>query len=148
MSNKENQEKKITSDKLGLSWAKLSCQLGFGWNMITICCISLIYIQMLSIYGYGQLQAELLLSWFVRWVEITRIKVNLSWTELGWTSQLELGLAMVTSKNNFLFLATTYYPSTTLWGYQFYTKSIVHILKINLWKSCGYSYIDGSIKNC
>ena len=26
-------------NKLGLSWAKLSCQLGSGWTMINICCL-------------------------------------------------------------------------------------------------------------
>ena len=33
-------KKKI--DKLGLSWAKLSCQLGSGCTVINICCLILI----------------------------------------------------------------------------------------------------------
>ena len=28
-------------NKLGLSWAKLSCQLGFGCTVINICCLIL-----------------------------------------------------------------------------------------------------------
>ena len=31
-----------TKNKLGLSWAKLSCQLGFGCTVINICCLILI----------------------------------------------------------------------------------------------------------
>ena len=31
-------------NKLGLSWAKLSCQLGFGCTVIYICCHILIYL--------------------------------------------------------------------------------------------------------
>ena len=30
------------NDKLGQSWAKLSCQLGFGCTVINICCLILI----------------------------------------------------------------------------------------------------------
>ena len=33
---------KISNNKLGLSWAKLSCQLGFGCTVINICCCILI----------------------------------------------------------------------------------------------------------
>ena len=32
-------------DKLGLSWAKLSCQQGFGCTVINICCRLLIYLK-------------------------------------------------------------------------------------------------------
>ena len=32
-------------NKLGLSWAKLSCQLGFGCTVINICCLILIYMK-------------------------------------------------------------------------------------------------------
>ena len=32
-------------NKLGLSWAKLSCQLGFGCTVINICCCILIYLK-------------------------------------------------------------------------------------------------------
>ena len=35
-------QKKIDKNKLGLSWAKLSCQLGFGCTVINICCLILI----------------------------------------------------------------------------------------------------------
>ena len=30
-------------NKLGLSWAKLSCQLGFGCTVINICCLIFIH---------------------------------------------------------------------------------------------------------
>ena len=32
----------FNENKLGLSWAKLSCQLGFGSTVINICCLKLI----------------------------------------------------------------------------------------------------------
>ena len=32
----------IQKNKLGLSWAKLRCQLGIGCNLIKICCIILV----------------------------------------------------------------------------------------------------------
>ena len=34
-----------SEDKLGLSWAKLSCQLGFGCTVINIWCCILIYLK-------------------------------------------------------------------------------------------------------
>ena len=33
----------IRRNKLGLSWAKLSGQLGFGCTVVNICCLMLIY---------------------------------------------------------------------------------------------------------
>ena len=38
----DNATIKEQQNKLGLSWAKLSCQLGFGCTVINICCLILI----------------------------------------------------------------------------------------------------------
>ena len=36
------QDVELNKDKLGLCWAKLSCQLGFDWIVINSCCLILI----------------------------------------------------------------------------------------------------------
>ena len=38
--------------KLGLSWAKLSCKLGFGCTVINICCLIWINMKWLDTYSY------------------------------------------------------------------------------------------------